>query len=88
MKGNILKGKLLNIIFFFVVVFIVVSISVFEIVFRFFDSDSVIECLKYLSFFKITPSFDSLFVALIVLSFVFSVFFCFVVSLFKRRGCK
>ncbi|AUX71137.1 hypothetical protein EPYR_03845 [Erwinia pyrifoliae DSM 12163] len=80
--------KIFKIILFFVLL-IAVSVLTFEIAFRFGDADAFISLLGCLSFLGFKESFDSLFIFLLILSFLIAVLiYCCTIKFIKKKNFK
>jgi len=82
-----LKKWILSVVAF-IVSFVFFSFLVFELAFRFLDSDSVINFMSRMGFLGFKPSFDSWFVFLIFISFFCAFVFSCVLHLKINRGKK
>lgn len=82
MKKNTLR------LVYFLVLFTVISILVFELAFRFYTPESFITLLSHLSILGLTPSFDTLFVFLLFISLLISVILYFSLSAIIKKKVK
>ncbi|CAO98414.1 hypothetical protein ETA_33680 [Erwinia tasmaniensis Et1/99] len=83
-----MKKKIFKIILFFVLL-IVVSVLIFEIAFRLGNADIFISLLGNLSFLGFKESFDSLFIGLLVFSFLIAILiYCCAMKLIKKNNLK
>jgi len=70
----------------FIIIFLIVLVLVFDITFRFFSPEAVMNILGHFSFLGFNESFDSLFVFLVTVSVIVSilVYIC-LARLLRRR---
>lgn len=80
-----MKKKFLNIIYF-TLLLIVTLVMMFEVTFRILSPDMVISLLGKLSFIGIEPSFNSLFILMVIASLLIAIIiYSFFYKMFNRK---
>jgi len=84
-RWHVLKKSFIKLLYFFAL-FILISVLVFEVAFRFFSPEFFISILSRLSYLGVGQGFDSLFVFLLTVSFLLtSVIYLFLKFIAKSR---